>query len=160
MRKQVYISDMFNRDTSWITQEMCEEYAIEMRRGRERQEFCARKMCQGDARRMLVFREVLDTNPDLQDLGDEIIAELGGAEAVFGRVKTEYETIKDLERLAENETDAEIKVKYYALILKAKGMEKKDSGKAVTVNVNQPGAITVATLDPKEAERIAMSIFG
>jgi hypothetical protein len=163
MRHQIFFRDAFNRDTSWITQEVIEEYAAATIKNEANGAVIVRKYAQGDAQRINLFMEfVAECSCDIDILREELKAEFG-IQHFYGAPKTLEQHVLELEYAITCEPDGKKKSDLYGKLITLRGWDNKSANNAVNVNVNvaQSGQrIEVPRGDAREAERIVMSVFG
>jgi hypothetical protein len=157
----VYVSDPFGRDVSWLTQQICEEYAGACLKGRRAADQCALYLCQGNYAKAELLRLYLVGNSFFETLKDELV-DLYGL-AYFLKPKSREEHIRDLEDRMEAELDNETYAKLSKELRELRGWVVKPSD-APTVNVsvnNVANAInSIDKSNPRELQRAYMSIMG
>lgn len=163
MRKQIFIRDAFNRDTSWITQEVIEEFAGAKLRGDVAAARCAAKWTNSDQLKINLFFEMMDeAQDDIRLLQDELVDEFG-IEYFIGKAKTREQHIRECEIAIENSRDAKDKAALYKELRELRGWTLKpaEAAPAVTVNNNILSSdVRLERGDLRNAERIVMSVFG
>lgn len=163
MRHEIFFRDVFNRDTSWITQEALEEYAAATIRGLANGEIIIRKWAQADAIKMNLFAEMLvEIDADIQILKEDLISEFG-IDHFLGVAKTREQHCRELELAIDKTVDAKDKAALYKELREFRGWSLKPADNQVNVSVsvsNNNDRITVPRGDAREAERIVMSVFG
>lgn len=162
MRTQINIYDAFNRDTSWITQEVIETYAGAKLRGERAADIYINSITRGDAVKIQLFMELVYNHPDLILLQDELIAEFG-EETFIGKARSKEFHIRQLEERIENEKDAKALAPLIRELRELRQWTVKpfdSTGNPVSVTVNTgPSSVNFNRDNPREAERIVMSIF-
>ncbi len=162
MLTQVEIYCPFNRDVSWITQEICEAYAAACLRGNKVAEREALALSGDSYPRMALLKSMLDTHPDFIRLKEELIDNYGID--YFVKSKTQLEHIRDLEERMESETDNEVYAKLSKELRELRGWITKPTEKTQTVNTNiLLSASTNVSIDrhnPREVARYYQSIMG
>jgi hypothetical protein len=154
--------DAFGRNVGWITGEVLEECAGAMLRIGPHLDYCIAKWAEGDLDKDRTLRAIISElqNSAIRELQNELMDEYGEA-AFIGRPKS-------VERLAiELEIDykaapLQFKAAIMAQIIELRGLKQKPVEKTVTVTNNIASATTPTQLssDPREAERVVMSILG
>jgi hypothetical protein len=158
---KVYISDPFNRDVTWITDQMVEEFAGACLRGRRAADDVALYLCQGNYAKADLLRTYLVGNYHFEQLKQELIDTFGLE--TFIKPKTREEHIRELEDRMENEKDNEVYTKLAKELREFRGWVVKPSdGPPVTVNVNNvANAMTsINKSNPRELQRAYASIIG
>lgn len=162
-RTEVFVECPFGRDTSWITQEICEDYAGASLKGTVQQAQMLDIICNGDMQRKALLIAMLDKNQDFEQLKNDLIDEYGIEH--FIKTKSRLEHIRDIEQRMEEVSLSDGKT--YAALVKElrelKGWVEKPSDKSPTItvnNINQVSRNSIDRSDPKALERYVMSVLG
>jgi len=158
---RIFIQDPFGRDTSWVTQQVCEEFAGACLRGKRAADEAALYLCHGDYKKADLLRIYLVGNYQFEQLKEELIATYGIE--TFFKPKTREEHIRDLEDRMEEEKDNEVYAKLAKELREFRGWVPKPSDQsAVTVNVNNVANAmnSIDKSNPKELQRAYLSIMG
>ena len=137
-----------------------EDYAGARIRGAKAADLCVAKWAQGDVGKVTQFYEVAADHPDLTLLEEELLDEFG-LEHFIGKIKPKDYHIRHLEIAILNCYDLDTKAKLYKELREYQGWTSKPAEKGVSATVTI-GATPTAMLDPnnpRETERIVMSIF-
>jgi hypothetical protein len=160
MRTRVEIYDSFHRDVSWITQDAIEEYAGAALHSREAADLCIMKWSRGDPVKVALMREHLVGNYYVTLLQEELIEEFG-EERFIGKPLSKERRVRILEQRLLSERDNDVAAKISKEIRELNGEVVKPSDKAVSLTVNAaPSNVTFDRNNPREAERIVMSVLG
>jgi|SRR5665213_1046099 len=161
MRTQLTFYDPFHRDTSWITQEVVEDYAGALLHGNDTAELCIQKWSRNDPQKMLLLREQLVGNRRaVEQLQTELIDEYG-EEYFIGKPMTKAQRVRELERRLLIEPDNKKAAELSKEIRELNGETVKPAEKGISVTVNTtPTKVVFDRANPRESERIVMSVLG
>jgi hypothetical protein len=158
---QVYVSDPFGRDVSWITQEVCEQFAGACLTSRRAADQCAEFLCQGDYDKAAKLRLYLIGNASFIALQQELVSTYGLEH--FIKPKSKEEHIRDLEDRMETETNNETYAKLSKELRELRGWVLKPADAApMQININNvANAMSVVDKsNPRELQRAYQSIMG
>lgn len=157
---KIYLKDPFNRDISWIDQEVCETFAGAVLRGRRVADETALALAGNNHEKAALLREHLIGNAQFERLKQELIDTFGIEE--FIKPKSRAEHIRDLEDRMEAESDNEVYAKLAKELRELRGWVQKPNDAPVQlgiqVNTNNQ-SVAINTSNPREAQRIYASLM-
>lgn len=160
MRTKFFVYDPQGRDTSWITQEIIEEYAGSHIKSEAMAEITLTKICGNDKARYLQFMQIIAANPQIHELKAELKDEYGLTYFV-GEAMTKEERIYFLENQMRGEKNSLSIVSLSKEIRELRGEVMKPSEQMAKIDItNVTGAIKFDKNNPAEGERLYMAIAG
>lgn len=172
MRQSVYIQphathpgfDAYGRDITWLNERIFDELAAAKIRGDSAIMLCCERWSAGNGLRLKQLYELATENPDIALLADQLEDEYG-EEYFLGRPKSKLFHVRAIEDALENKSlDAKERAALLGRLFELNGWTIKPLDKSTEITVNAGNAkiaeVKLNTNDPREAERIVMSIFG